>query len=60
MNHFTRHNTDLGITIILVTHEPDIAEYSDRKIIFRDGLIISDAPVAKKTRRITKRKGSGR
>jgi putative ABC transport system ATP-binding protein len=60
MNLFTRLNTDLGITIILVTHEPDIAEYSDRKIIFRDGLIISDAPVAKKTRRITKRKGSGR
>jgi putative ABC transport system ATP-binding protein len=31
-----------GRTIILVTHEPDIAEYAKRVIIVRDGLIISD------------------
>ena len=31
-----------GITIIMVTHEPDIAAFTSRQIIFRDGLIISD------------------
>lgn len=30
----------LGITIILVTHEPDIAEYARRRILFRDGQIV--------------------
>jgi len=31
-----------GNSVILVTHEPDIAEYADRVIVFRDGLIIED------------------
>jgi putative ABC transport system ATP-binding protein len=31
-----------GITIIMVTHESDIAAFTSRQIIFRDGLIISD------------------
>jgi putative ABC transport system ATP-binding protein len=31
-----------GITIILVTHEPDIAQFAKRHIIFRDGRIKSD------------------
>jgi ABC-type lipoprotein export system ATPase subunit len=31
-----------GITIMLVTHEPDIAAYADRRLIVRDGRIISD------------------
>jgi putative ABC transport system ATP-binding protein len=31
-----------GITIIMVTHEPDIATYARRQIVFRDGLIIDD------------------
>jgi putative ABC transport system ATP-binding protein len=35
-----------GITIIMVTHEPDIAAFTSRQIIFRDGLIISDVPNA--------------
>jgi putative ABC transport system ATP-binding protein len=33
---------DRGITIILVTHEPDIAQFSKRQIVFRDGRIRSD------------------
>jgi putative ABC transport system ATP-binding protein len=31
-----------GITIIMVTHEPDVAAYSGRQIVFRDGLVIAD------------------
>ena len=34
-----------GITIVLVTHEADIARYARRQIVFRDGRIISDEPV---------------
>lgn len=33
---------DEGKTIMLVTHEPDIAEYADRRIVVRDGVIVSD------------------
>ncbi len=32
-----------GITIVLVTHEPDIAEYASRVVVMRDGHILSDA-----------------
>ncbi len=32
-----------GITVVLVTHEPDIAEYSSRVIVMRDGQVRSDA-----------------
>jgi len=48
MNLFTRLNEDKGITIIMVTHEPDVAEYAKRKVVFRDGLIIDDSPVRKR------------
>jgi putative ABC transport system ATP-binding protein len=33
---------DNGITIILVTHEPDIASFAKRHIVFRDGKIRMD------------------
>jgi len=36
-------NRDQGMTIIMVTHEPDMAAYAGRQIEFRDGLIESDA-----------------
>jgi putative ABC transport system ATP-binding protein len=45
MGTFQRLNRQ-GITIIMVTHEPDIAAFASRQIIFRDGLIISDTPNA--------------
>lgn len=47
MGIFTRLNRDLGITVILVTHEPEVADYTRRKIVFRDGLIIKDVRVGK-------------
>ena len=33
-----------GITIVIVTHEPDIAVYADRRLVVRDGRILSDEP----------------
>lgn len=47
MNVFTTLNKEYNITIIMVTHEPDVAEYADRKVVFKDGLIIDDSPVRK-------------
>jgi len=38
-------NEQQGITIILVTHEPDIAQYAKRVIMFKDGLVIEDRTV---------------
>lgn len=35
-------NRAAGITVVLVTHEPDIARYSRRVIMVRDGLVVSD------------------
>jgi putative ABC transport system ATP-binding protein len=35
-----------GLTIILVTHEPDIADYASRQITFRDGRLVKDEPVS--------------
>ncbi len=43
---FQRLNRAQGITLILVTHEPDIAAYVSRQIHFRDGRLVRDEPVA--------------
>jgi putative ABC transport system ATP-binding protein len=43
-------NEQQGITIMLVTHEPDIARYAKRVILFKDGLVIEDRPVLDRTR----------
>ena len=44
MDIFQRLNTERGITVLLITHEQDIAEYGTRIIAFRDGRIVSDKP----------------
>ncbi len=44
MTLFRHLNRDNGITVIVVTHAPDVASWSDRMVTFRDGLIISDHP----------------
>ena len=52
MGIFQRLNAERGITIVLVTHEPDIAEYATRVIGFRDGRIRLD-------RRVLQRRDAG-
>jgi putative ABC transport system ATP-binding protein len=42
MELFVKLNTESDITVMLVTHEPDIAAYSKRVIRFLDGCIVSD------------------
>ena len=44
MEFFVRLNEEMGKTIVLVTHEPDIAEYTKRVVKFKDGNIILDEP----------------
>ena len=44
MGIFQRLNGERGLTIVLVTHEPDIAEYATRIVAFRDGRVRSDRP----------------
>ena len=45
MNLFTKLNRETGVTILLVTHENDIAQYADRLIRFKDGHVVHDGPV---------------
>ncbi len=45
MEIFQRLNRERGITLVLVTHEPDIAEYASRVVVFKDGKIKSDRQV---------------
>jgi len=45
---FQQLNREEGHTIILITHEPYVAEHADRIIHIQDGLILSDKPNAKK------------
>lgn len=42
MNLFKRLNEEQGMTMLVVTHEPDIAAYGKRTIAFRDGRVVSD------------------
>jgi len=42
---FQRLNEDRGITVVLVTHEPDISRFAERILSFKDGFLVSDERV---------------
>jgi putative ABC transport system ATP-binding protein len=44
MDLVTRLNRDKGITVVMVTHEPDMAAYAHRIVRFKDGRIEADGP----------------
>src|SRR3954465_14714683 len=48
MDIFQRLNRERGITVLLITHEQDIAEYGTRIVTFRDGLVVAKKPVAQR------------
>ncbi len=52
MDVFQTLNVERGITVLLITHERDIAEYGTRIVMFRDGHIVTDEKTPK--RRIAK------
>jgi putative ABC transport system ATP-binding protein len=41
---------DQGMTVVMVTHELDIAKYTKRMVVMRDGKVVSDTPVANRLR----------
>lgn len=45
-----QHLNDKGLTIVMVTHEPDIAHFAKRVIVFRDGTIRKDDLVENRPR----------
>ncbi len=43
MRIFQRLNEEMGITIVMITHEQEIAAYGKRKVLFRDGKVVEDS-----------------
>jgi putative ABC transport system ATP-binding protein len=52
MDIFQKLNEERGITIVLVTHEPDIAHFAKRSLFFRDGRIRRDEPILTRPRAV--------
>src|SRR6266446_5178352 len=48
MGIFQQLNKERGITVVLITHEIDIAEYATRIVLFRDGQVVADKAVAER------------
>lgn len=54
MDIFRRMNREQGITVVLVTHDPDIAAQADRQIKIKDGMIVEDIRRAPKAEPVNK------
>ncbi|MEP6655576.1 MAG: ABC transporter ATP-binding protein [Myxococcales bacterium] len=50
MGLLVKLNEERGVTVVMVTHEPDVAAYAARAVVFRDGLISGDTPNAQRRR----------
>ncbi len=48
MEVLQRLNRERALTVVLITHEPDIAEYAERVVAFRDGRVVRDEKVARR------------
>ena len=48
MEILQRLNRETRLTVVLITHERDIAEYGDRVVVFRDGRVVRDEAVAER------------
>ena len=46
MNLFTRLNEEQGMSILIVTHEPDVAKYAKRLVRLKDGYVTYDGPMS--------------
>jgi putative ABC transport system ATP-binding protein len=44
---------DRGITVVMVTHEPDIATYAKRNVVMRDGMVLNDLVVSDRRKATT-------
>ena len=51
---------DEGKTVVLITHEPDIADHAKRIVTFRDGRVLSDVPVANRRRAAHREAAAGK
>jgi putative ABC transport system ATP-binding protein len=48
MEILQRLNRETRVTVVVITHEPDIAQYAERMVAFRDGKVVKDVPVEKR------------
>ena len=48
MEILQRLNRDDGLTVVLITHEHDIAEYGERRVVFRDGRVVDDEAISRR------------
>ena len=55
MSIFRRLNRESGLTILLVTHEAEVAAYAERIVTFRDGRVVADERPVRKQRRLRRR-----